>query len=631
MNRISRFYRISAPAPAREMDEAARDKYYRRLRMQAFIAATLGYSLYYVCRTSLNVMKKPILDSGSLDASQLGVIGSALLFAYAIGKFVNGFIADYCNIKRFMATGLIVSAAANMLMGVLGLMHSVIPTAVIFIAFAVMWGLNGWSQSMGAAPAIISLSRWYPLKERGTYYGFFSASHNLGEFFSFLFVGSIVTFAGWQAGFFGSAIAGAIGVVVILLMLHDTPESKGLPPVEALAHEKPAASADKSVKEIQKQVLRTPAVWILAAASAFMYISRYAINGWGVLFLQEAKGFSDVEAISVVSINALLGILGTVLSGWFSDKLFKGDRKVPALIFGVLNAAALALFFYGGNAMWVNVLSMVLFGIAIGVLICFLGGPDGRRHRAAEGYGRRTGRRGDDFLYRCGHSGRGERLADRLQHHRCRRRGETLRFRPCGDLLACGGGHLVPAAAVEPRQGQGVLENPEQIRKKTLQGLCLQRFFVCAERAALSVDALFSLLRRPDGDDAVDDELREAPPGQRPEILLIVQFERLSPLQHQLARQRFVLDRELELVGLDRPGGFRADAGLDQFAFVGLEKHALVDDVVQFSALDALAEDEEEPEVGSRRQHGGNRYRNQYPMLSHGFRAPVLSVPSPQR
>ena len=348
MNRISRFYRISAPAPAREMDEAARDKYYRRLRMQAFIAATLGYSLYYVCRTSLNVMKKPILDSGSLDASQLGVIGSALLFAYAIGKFVNGFIADYCNIKRFMATGLIVSAAANMLMGVLGLMHSVIPTAVIFIAFAVMWGLNGWSQSMGAAPAIISLSRWYPLKERGTYYGFFSASHNLGEFFSFLFVGSIVTFAGWQAGFFGSAIAGAIGVVVILLMLHDTPESKGLPPVEALAHEKPAASADKSVKEIQKQVLRTPAVWILAAASAFMYISRYAINGWGVLFLQEAKGFSDVEAISVVSINALLGILGTVLSGWFSDKLFKGDRKVPALIFGVLNAAALALFFYGG-------------------------------------------------------------------------------------------------------------------------------------------------------------------------------------------------------------------------------------------------------------------------------------------
>ena len=373
---IFSFFRKSEPSAPFTGDDDARMKLYKKLRFQSFIAGTVGYSLYYVCRTSLNVVKKPILESGALDATQLGIIGSALLFAYAIGKFVNGFLSDHSNIKRFMAAGLCVSAVANVLVGVLGFANGigVVGNMTLFVAFAVMWGVNGWSQSMGAPPAIIALSRWYPLSKRGTYYGFFSASHNLGEFFSFLFVGSIVTFAGWQAGFFGSAIAGAIGVAVILVMLHDTPESKGLPPVEALAHEAPTAAADKSVKEIQKQVLRTPAVWILAAASAFMYISRYAINGWGVLFLQEAKGFSDVQAISIVSINALLGIIGTVLSGWFSDKLFKGERKMPALIFGILNALSLALFFYGGNALWVNVLSMVLFGIAIGVLICFLGG-----------------------------------------------------------------------------------------------------------------------------------------------------------------------------------------------------------------------------------------------------------------
>ena len=157
MNRFTEFYRISSPAPAREMDAAARSKYYRRLRLQAFAAATLGYSLYYVCRTSLNVMKKPILDSGALDASQLGVIGSALLFAYAVGKFVNGFIADYCNIKRFMATGLILSAAVNALMGLLGLAHSVVPTAVIFVTFAVMWGStaghNPWERPRPSYPS----------------------------------------------------------------------------------------------------------------------------------------------------------------------------------------------------------------------------------------------------------------------------------------------------------------------------------------------------------------------------------------------------------------------------------------------------------------------------------------------
>ena len=376
MNRIKEFYRISRPAPKRELDDTACDRYYRRLRLQAFTAATLGYSLYYVCRTSLNVMKKPILDSGSLDASQLGIIGSALLFAYAVGKFVNGFIADYCNIKRFMATGLVVSASANALMGVLGLAQSVIPTAVVFVAFAVMWGLNGWAQSMGAPPAIIALSRWYPLSKRGTYYGFFSASHNLGEFLSFLFVGAVVGIFGWQWGFVGSSVAGVLGVAVIVFLLHDTPESKGLPPIEVLTgEESPGQSHDHgSTSDLQRSVIRNPFVWVLALSSAFMYVSRYAVNGWGVLFLQEVKGYSLALATQVISVNALLGIVGTVFSGWLSDTLFHGRRNVLAFGFGVLNTVALCLFLYSGDGILVNMLSMVLFGMAIGVLICFLGG-----------------------------------------------------------------------------------------------------------------------------------------------------------------------------------------------------------------------------------------------------------------
>lgn len=372
---ISSFYATSKPIERRtDLDEKGQKKLYWKLSMQSFIAATLGYSLYYVCRTSINVMKKPIIDSGMLDASDLGIIGSALLFSYAAGKFVNGFVADYCNIKRFMATGLIVSALANLIMGIIGLTGpAFISTAAICIIFAIMWGVNGWSQSMGAPPAIISLSRWFPLNRRGTFYGIFSASHNLGEFFSFLFVGLIVSAFGWQWGFFGSAIAGIIGVILIILFLHDTPDSHGLPPIEELSNEK-KKTANVSVKEIQKKVIRTPAVWILALASAFMYISRYSLNSWGVLFLQEQKGFALTDATFIISINALLGIIGTVVSGWLSDALFHGSRKVPALAAGILLSCSYALFIYGGNSYAMNITSMVLFGIAIGVLISFLGG-----------------------------------------------------------------------------------------------------------------------------------------------------------------------------------------------------------------------------------------------------------------
>ena len=260
MNILS-FFRKSAPSAPFTGDDAARMKLYKKLRFQSFIAGTVGYSLYYVCRTSLNVVKKPILESGALDATQLGIIGSALLFAYAIGKFVNGFLSDHSNIKRFMAAGLCVSAVANLLVGALGFANGggMVGNMTLFVAFAVMWGVNGWSQSMGAPPAIIALSR-------------------------------------------------------------------------------------------------------------------YAINGWGVLFLQEVKGYSLATATQVISVNALLGIVGTVFSGWLSDTLFHGRRNVLAFGFGVLNTIALCLFLYSGDGMFVNLLSMVLFGMAIGVLICFLGG-----------------------------------------------------------------------------------------------------------------------------------------------------------------------------------------------------------------------------------------------------------------
>ena len=372
------FFRKSEPAVLFGGDDAARMKLYRRLRFQSFLAGTVGYSLYYVCRTSLNVVKKPILESGALDASQLGLIGSALLFAYAIGKFVNGFLADHSNIKRFMAAGLCVSTVANLLVGVLGFANGggFVGNMTLFAAFAVMWGLNGWAQSMGAPPAIIALSRWYPLSIRGTYYGFFSASHNLGEFLSFLFVGAVVGIFGWQWGFVGSSVAGAVGVVIILFLLHDTPESKGLPPIGVLTGEESEEQSRKhgSTSELQRSVIRNPFVWILALSSAFMYVSRYAINGWGVLFLQEVKGYSLATATQVISVNALLGIIGTVFSGWLSDRLFHGRRNVLAFGFGVLNTLALTLFLYSGNGMFVNLLAMVLFGMAIGVLICFLGG-----------------------------------------------------------------------------------------------------------------------------------------------------------------------------------------------------------------------------------------------------------------
>ena len=369
------FYRISKPSqskvPAEKVPEV-----YKRLRRNTFWAATVAYSLYYVCRLSLSVVKQPLIDSELLTAGQLGIIGSSLLFVYAVGKFMNGFIADYCNIRRFMATGLAVSALINLLMGTLGFLHGDmgIASVAVFISFAVLWGINGWAQSMGSPPGIINLSRWFPLNKRGTYYGIFSATPYIGEFLSFIVIGAIVGTFGWQSGFIFAAVAGVAGTLAILFFVSDTPESKGLPSVQELSSEEIRKEDQMKTSQVQKMVLKHPGIWIISAASAFIYITKYAVAGWGVLFLQKEKLFSLESASQIIAFSAVFGVVGTVLAGWLSDTVFKSDRIKPAILSGVLGFAALALFLFTDGNYVTNVVYVSVFSLAIGVLYCIVAG-----------------------------------------------------------------------------------------------------------------------------------------------------------------------------------------------------------------------------------------------------------------
>jgi OPA family sugar phosphate sensor protein UhpC-like MFS transporter len=325
---------------------------------------------------SLSVVKQPLIDEGVLTAGQLGVIGSALLFVYAVGKFMNGFIADYCNIRRFMFTGLAISAGINLLMGILGIVDSMValPLSVIFILFTLLWGVNGWMQSMGSPPGVISLSRWFPQSKRGTFYSIFSASPYLGEFISFILTGLIVGAFGWQWGFVVAAAAGGAGAVLILLTVSDTPESQGLPSIQQLSGEQVKTVDKMPTRELQKMIFKHPGIWIIALSSSFIYITKYAIAGWGVLFLQKERAFSLEQATQIIAFSAVFGVLGTVLAGWLSDRVFKGDRVWPAILSGVVSFISLALFLFAGGGYAMNIAYVSVFSLSVGVLYCIVAG-----------------------------------------------------------------------------------------------------------------------------------------------------------------------------------------------------------------------------------------------------------------
>ena len=369
------FFRISKPSMEKVPDDKVRETY-RKLRNNTFWGATAAYSLFYLCRLSMGVVKKPIIDEGLFSASELGVIASAFYFVYAIGKFLNGFMADYCNVRRYMATGLVISSAINLIMGLIGLGQGYhdFPSYLVYLIFALLWGINGWVLSMGSPSGIVSLSRWFPQSRRGTFYSIFCSTPYIGEALSMVLTGSVVAAFGWEYGFLVSALGGIVGVGIILTHVSDTPQSKGLPSVQELSGEEVKPVDKMPTKEIQKIILKNPAIWIIAVSCAFINLVKYGIMEWGVLYLQGARSYSLEVASWIIGFSAFFAIAGTVGAGWLSDVVFKGNRIKPALISGFISLVTLALFLLvdGGKVMMATFVSV--FSLAVGVLYCIVSG-----------------------------------------------------------------------------------------------------------------------------------------------------------------------------------------------------------------------------------------------------------------
>ena len=369
------YFRISKPS-AVKVPPGEVDATYKRLRSRTFWGVTVVYTLYYVCRMTLGVVKQPLIDGNILSAGQLGIIGSAFYFVYAIGKFCNGIIADYCNIRRFMAVGIAVSAVVNLILGIMGLLQGPLGFGSMLMmgTFAILWGVNGWAQSMGSPPGTISLSRWFPLSRRGTMYSIFSSTPQLGKSVSMILTGFIVAAAGWQWGFLAAAVAGVIGLVVSLIFIADTPESRGLPSVQELSGEPMKELDKKPTQELQKWVFKHPGIWVIAISTAFLYITQHAVSDWGVLVLQKQKDFSLERAAQVIGLAEIFGVAGNLAAGWLSDVVFRGNRVRPVVIAGVLAVASLAGFLLLGGGFGLNMLFVAVFSASFSVVFCIVAG-----------------------------------------------------------------------------------------------------------------------------------------------------------------------------------------------------------------------------------------------------------------
>ena len=73
LRQIINFYKVSEPKPCRGSEWTPEsERRLKRLQWSTFLSATLGYGMYYVCRLSLNVVKKPIVEEGIFLGNRTG-------------------------------------------------------------------------------------------------------------------------------------------------------------------------------------------------------------------------------------------------------------------------------------------------------------------------------------------------------------------------------------------------------------------------------------------------------------------------------------------------------------------------------------------------------------------------------
>ena len=337
---------------------------FRRHRIRVMLAITFGYGFLYTCRLGLNIVKKPLIDNGIFTVDELGMIGSALLYGYAAGKLLNGFAADHFRPRVFFATSIFISALINLFMG---------SSSLLWLSVT-LWAMNGWFQGMAAPSAVISITNWFSIGERGRAYGIWSASHAIGEGLTYYVMAAAVAAWGWRYGFITPGIL-CIGVAAcVYAFLRDAPQTMGLPHVHEIHNEEAPPAKEKSTWATQKVIFGIGAIWVVALASALMYVTRYGINSWGILYLQEIRGYSLVEAGTLMGVYGGAGIAGSIAYGYLSDNVFDAKRPPANLVFAIIEILALLVIFYGPSDYFTQVTAFAVYGAALSGLIASVGG-----------------------------------------------------------------------------------------------------------------------------------------------------------------------------------------------------------------------------------------------------------------
>ena len=353
---------------------------FKQFAWKMLLSFGLTYMFFYNGRQNINlVMSQMAQELGSTTAA-MGAVSSALFWCYAFGQLVNGRLGAFFGYKRYMMFGVAASAVLNV---VISFQHS-IPV------IAVLWGLNGFCQSMVWSNGIGVLNKWWPKKERGFASGLATAFSGVAQVVTYLTILLCMELNpewGWRAGFRYPMIPMILMLVGFAALFREKPEDVGLRPFveedQAAASRDAALSAEMERKGFlypYKILFSEPKVVVFCLISAIAGVGRYGLLTWVPTYFMESMGLSIKAGIFSSILLPLGQACAMFIFPLITDKVFKGKREPMLALASVVTFCGMIAFPFIRSQLPASMMLLVvgISGMVTGVIWAVAGDMGGR-------------------------------------------------------------------------------------------------------------------------------------------------------------------------------------------------------------------------------------------------------------
>jgi MFS family permease len=259
---------------------------------------------------------EPMRKEFHLDDTQIGLLGSAFIWIYAIIGVPLGRLADSASRKKLLAWGVVIWTALTASAGLV----TTYPLLLLSRAGV------GVGEAACAPTATSWLGDLFPPAKRSRVLALFMLGVPIGGALGYFFSGPLAQAYGWRAAMVFAAVPALLIVPALLLL---TEPERGASEI----HRTPLAPSS------MWSVLRIPTLWWIIASGALLNFNAYAFATFLPAFLSRVHGLSLAKSGIATGIVYLVGgVSGGVIAGYLGDSIVHRRKDGRMLC-----AAALAL------------------------------------------------------------------------------------------------------------------------------------------------------------------------------------------------------------------------------------------------------------------------------------------------